>query len=114
MHTVSANGAEIPALGFGTWALPDDRVQPLVEHAIGLGYRHVDTAQMYKNENAVGAGIKASGQERDSIFLTPKIWPDAFEPDAFRRAADERLALLGVARVALLLCTGRPRPCRWP
>lgn len=103
MHIVNANGASIPALGFGTWALPDDRVQPLVEHSIGLGYRHVDTAQMYKNEKAVGAGIKASGVNRDDIFLTTKIWPDFFERDAFRRAADERLELLGVDQVDLLL-----------
>lgn len=103
MHTVNANGAAIPALGFGTWALPDDRVQHLVEHSIGIGYRHVDTAQMYKNEPAVGAGIKASGVARDAIFLTTKIWPDCFERDALRRAADERLELLGVDQVDLLL-----------
>ncbi len=103
MHNVHANGASIPALGFGTWALPDDRVQQLVEHSIGVGYRHIDTAQMYKNEAAVGAGIKASGVARDAIFLTTKIWPDCFARDAFRRAADERLGQLGVDRVDLLL-----------
>lgn len=103
MHNVNANGASIPALGFGTWALPDDRVQPLVEHALEVGYRHVDTAQMYQNERAVGAGIKASGLGRDEIFLTTKIWPDHFEADAFKRMADERLALLGVDAVDLLL-----------
>jgi len=103
MHSVNANGASIPALGFGTWALPDDRVQHLVEHSIKVGYRHVDTAQMYNNEKAVGAGIKASGIARDDIFLTTKIWPDFFARDAFRRAADERLALLGVDQVDLLL-----------
>lgn len=103
MHDVIANGASIPALGFGTWALPDERVQPLVEHALGIGYRHVDTAQMYRNEKAVGAGIKASGLGRDEIFLTTKIWPDQFARDAFLKAADERLALLGVDRLDLLL-----------
>ena len=103
MHNVNANGASIPALGFGTWALPDDRVQPLVEHSIAIGYRHVDTAQMYKNEKPVGAGIKASGVSRGDIFLTTKIWPDFFARDAFRRAADERLAVLGVDQVDLLL-----------
>ena len=103
MHNVNANGATIPALGFGTWALPDDRVEPLVEHALAIGYRHLDTAQMYGNEKAVGAGIKASGLRRDDIFLTTKIWPDRFARDDFRRAADERLALLGVDRLDLLL-----------
>ncbi len=103
MHTVNVNGAAIPAIGFGTWDLPSDRVQHLVEHAIGLGYRHVDTAQMYKNETPVGAGIKSSGIARDEIFLTTKIWPDEFTSDAFRRATDERLKLLGVDQVDLLL-----------
>jgi len=103
LHNVSANGASIPALGFGTWALPDERVQALVEHALGVGYRHVDTAQMYKNEQAVGAGIKASGLARDEIFLTTKIWPDHFKADDLERMADERLELLGVDQVDLLL-----------
>jgi 2,5-diketo-D-gluconate reductase B len=103
MHNVTANGASIPALGFGTWALPDDRVQPLVEHALSVGYRHLDTAQMYGNEAAVGAGLKASGLERDQVFLTTKIWPDNFAEADFRRAADERLRLLGVDRLDLLL-----------
>jgi diketogulonate reductase-like aldo/keto reductase len=103
MHDVNANGARIPALGFGTWALPDDRVQSLVEYSLAIGYRHVDTAQMYKNEVAVGLGIRASGVHRDDIFLTTKIWPDYFARDDFRRAADERLKLLGVDRVDLLL-----------
>lgn len=103
MHNVTANGASIPAIGFGTWALPEDRVQPLVEHALGVGYRHVDTAQMYGNEKAVGAGIKASGLGRDEVFLTTKIWPDHFRRDDFKRMADERLRLLGVDQLDLLL-----------
>ena len=103
MHDVSANGAQIPALGFGTWDLPPDRVQPLVEHALGVGYRHLDTAQMYGNEAAVGAGLRASGLARDAVFLTTKIWPDYFARDAFLEATDERLRLLGVDRVDLLL-----------
>jgi 2,5-diketo-D-gluconate reductase B len=103
MHNVTANGASIPALGFGTWALPDDRVQALVEHALAVGYRHLDMAQMYGNEAAVGAGLRASGLPRDAVFLTTKIWPDHFARDAFRRAADERLQLLGVDQLDLLL-----------
>jgi diketogulonate reductase-like aldo/keto reductase len=103
LHNVTANGASIPALGFGTWALPDDRVQALVEHALAVGYRHLDTAQMYGNEAAVGAGLRASGLPRDAVFLTTKIWPDHFARDDFRRAADERLQLLGVDELDLLL-----------
>lgn len=103
MIIVEANGARMPAIGFGTWDLPKDRVQALVEHAIGTGYRHVDTAQMYGNEKEVGAGIRASGVTRDAIFLTTKIWPDLFRADDLRRAAGERLKLLGVESVDLLL-----------
>lgn len=103
MIIVEANGARIPAIGFGTWDLPQDRVQALVEHAIATGYRHVDTAQMYRNEREVGAGLKGSGVKRDEIFLTTKIWPDQFRADDLKRAADERLKLLGVDAVDLLL-----------
>ncbi|MEZ5906357.1 MAG: aldo/keto reductase [Geminicoccaceae bacterium] len=103
MIIVEANGARIPAIGFGTWALPQERVQALVEHAIATGYRHVDTAKAYGNEKEVGAGIKASGVRRDDIFLTTKIWPDQFRADELKRAADERLKLLGVDAVDLLL-----------
>jgi len=103
MHHVDADGARIPAIGFGTWDLPHDRVQPLVEHALGVGYRHLDTAQMYGNEAAVGAGLRASGLARDAVFLTTKIWPDDFARDALLEAADARLRLLGVDRVDLLL-----------
>ena len=103
MHDVDANGASIPALGFGTWDLPHDRVQPLVEHALGVGYRHLDTAQMYGNEAAVGAGLRASGLAREAVFLATKIWPDDFARADFRKAADERRRLLGVDRLDLLL-----------
>ncbi len=103
MIIVEANGARISAIGFGTWDLPHDRVQALVEHAIATGYRHVDTAKAYGNEREVAAGIRASGIRRDEIFLTTKIWPDQFRADDFRRAADERLELLGVDAVDLLL-----------
>ncbi len=103
MIIVEANGARIPAIGFGTWALPQERVQALVEHAIATGYRHVDTAKAYGNEKEVGAGIRASGLKRDDIFLTTKIWPDQFRGDELKRAADERLKLLGVDAVDLLL-----------
>ncbi len=103
MIIVEANGTRIPAIGFGTWDLPQERVQALVEHAIATGYRHVDTAQMYRNEREVGAGLKGSGVKRDEIFLTTKIWPDQFRADDLKRAADERLKLLGVDAVDLLL-----------
>ena len=74
MHRVPANGANIPALGFGTWTLKDEQCSDLVAHALGCGYRHIDTAAMYGNEEFVGAGLRSSGVNRDDIFVTTKIW----------------------------------------
>jgi diketogulonate reductase-like aldo/keto reductase len=103
MKTVSANGAEIPAIGLGTWELRGDECAKLVETALQNGYTHIDTAQMYQNEREVGAGIKASGVDRDSLFVTTKIWPDNYASDDFARAVDERLALLDCGTLDLLL-----------
>lgn len=103
MHLVEANGARIPAIGFGTWELRGGQAQAMVEAALEMGYRHIDTAQMYGNEAAVGAGIRASGLKRDEIFVTTKIWPDQFRAGSFQRAAEESLRKLGLDRVDLLL-----------
>lgn len=103
MKTVTAHGVTIPALGLGTWELRGEECARLVETAIGQGYRHVDTAQMYQNERAVGEGIRASGVARDEIFLTTKIWPDCHAAADFARAVDERLELLDCGPVDLLL-----------
>jgi 2,5-diketo-D-gluconate reductase B len=103
MKTVSAHGVEIPALGMGTWELRGEQCAQLVEAAIGQGYRHIDTAQMYQNEREVGEGIRASGVAREDIFLTTKIWPDCHAADDFARAVDERLELLDCGPVDLLL-----------
>ena len=62
MHNVTANGAQIPAIGFGTWTLRGESCAQLVAHALASGYHHVDTAAMYENEAEVGAGIRASHQ----------------------------------------------------
>jgi 2,5-diketo-D-gluconate reductase B len=103
MKTVTAHGVTIPALGMGTWELRGDECAQLVETAIGQGYRHIDTAQMYQNEREVGEGIRASGVPREDIFLTTKIWPDCHAADDFARAVDERLKLLDCGPVDLLL-----------
>jgi 2,5-diketo-D-gluconate reductase A len=70
---------KIPMVGFGTYLIKDEDVQPLVHQAIRLGYRHVDTAEAYENERGVGLGIKAAleelGMSRDEIFVTTKLWP---------------------------------------
>jgi len=73
------NGIEIPYLGFGTYLIPDEETEDAVHQAIRLGYRHIDTAEVYKNEPGVGAGIKralqSEGLTRSDIFVTTKLWP---------------------------------------
>ncbi|WP_136685303.1 aldo/keto reductase [Falsirhodobacter xinxiangensis] len=103
MQYVNANGAKIPALGFGTYRMSDAEVMNTVPHALQLGFRHVDTAQIYGNEAAVGEAIAASGVARDDIFLTTKVWVDKYRHDAFLASVDESLAKLKTDHVDLLL-----------
>lgn len=93
----------IPALGFGTWQLDNGTAQPLVEQALEIGYRHIDTAQAYRNERDVGAAIAASGIKRDDIFLTTKVWIDQFAAGDLQRSAEKSLERLGLDHVDLLL-----------
>jgi diketogulonate reductase-like aldo/keto reductase len=93
----------IPALGFGTWQLDNGTAQPLVEQALEIGYRHIDTAQIYRNERDVGAGVAASGIKRDDVFLTTKVWIDHFADGDLQRSAEKSLEKLGVDHVDLLL-----------
>ncbi|MFS4438850.1 aldo/keto reductase [Paracoccaceae bacterium GXU_MW_L88] len=95
--------AKIPSIGFGTFELPDEETAKLVSAALAEGYRHIDTAQVYKNETGVGKGIAQSDVPRDQIFLTTKIFPDHFAPDAFKTKLDESLSRLGTDYVDLLL-----------
>lgn len=103
MHDVVANSARIPALGLGTWTLEGARCADLVSHAIGIGYRHIDTATMYGNEAAVGDGIRAAGLSRDDLFVTTKVWWTDLAADDLRRSAEASLHELGLDAVDLLL-----------
>jgi diketogulonate reductase-like aldo/keto reductase len=93
----------LPALGFGTWTLRGDACRDGVEHALALGYRHIDTAQGYDNEEQVGRAIAASGVPRDEIFLVTKLRPEWFRAGDAIRTGKESLAKLGVEHVDLLL-----------
>jgi 2,5-diketo-D-gluconate reductase B len=93
----------MPALGLGTWPLKGRDCEEAVESALGLGYRHIDTAEMYGNEAAVGAGIAASGAPRGEVFLTTKIWHDKPDGPAFRAAFAASLERLKQPYVDLLL-----------
>jgi diketogulonate reductase-like aldo/keto reductase len=97
------NDTRIPALGLGTWELRGEACQRAVEQALALGYRHLDTAQGYDNEESVGAGIAASGLSRDQIFLTTKVRPSNFRRAELLASSEASLAKLGVESVDLLL-----------
>ena len=98
---LEAHGARIPALGFGTWELEGRTAERMTAEALEVGYRHIDTAQAYGNEAAVGRAIASSDVSRDNIFLTTKIWPASYSD--FEDAVDQRLELLGTDSVDLLL-----------
>jgi diketogulonate reductase-like aldo/keto reductase len=100
---VEAHGARIPLLGLGTWELRGRACTRVVEQALRLGYRHVDTAEMYDNEREVGEGLRASGIKRDEVFVTTKIWPSHFAPRELERAARDCLVRLRLSEVDLLL-----------
>ena len=100
---VEGNGARIPLVGLGTWDLRGRTCARVVEQALRLGYRHIDTAEMYDNEREVGDGLRASTVKRDDVFITTKIWPAHFAPPALERAARESLARLRLSAVDLLL-----------
>jgi diketogulonate reductase-like aldo/keto reductase len=100
---VEANGAKIPAIGLGTFKLTGDAATQAVTAALGAGYRHIDTADMYGNEEAVGLGLRDGGVKRDDIFVTTKVWHDNLEGGKLLRSAEGSLKKLGLEQVDLLL-----------
>ena len=106
-HTVPTvpllHGARMPVLGLGTAPMNDDNTARAVEHALGLGYRLVDTAENYGNEVGVGRGLRAAGVTRDDVFLTTKFNRRWHRVDGPRRALEASLERLGVDYVDLLL-----------
>ncbi|MDM9619406.1 aldo/keto reductase [Rhizobium sp. S96] len=103
MHTVTTNGATVPALGFGTFRIPGPDVLNIVPQALKAGFRHIDTAQIYGNEAEIGQAIASSGVARGDIFLTTKVWVDNYRHDAFIRSVEESLTKLKTDYVDLLL-----------
>ena len=103
MLAVKANGAVIPILGLGTWDLRGKTCARIVEQAIRLGYRHIDTAQAYENERDVGDGVRASGLAREQVFVTTKVWWTHFESGELEHSVAESLARLKLGYVDLLL-----------
>src|SRR6478609_5487486 len=103
MLYIEANGARIPAIGLGTWDLRGRTCARIVEQALRLGYRHIDTAEMYDNEREVGEGLRASAVARNEVFVTTKVWPSHFAPRALERAAKDSLQKLRLTDADLLL-----------
>ena len=103
MQTIDAHEMRMPKLGLGTFRLEGDECASAVEGALGLGYRHIDTAEMYDNEEAVGRGIAASGVARGDVFLTTKVWWQHLAGDGIARAAEASLKRLGTSYVDLYL-----------
>lgn len=97
------DGNQIPQLGLGVWQASDDEAAQAVEVALTSGYRHVDTAAIYRNEAGVGRGIAASGLPRAELFLTTKVWNDDQGFDSTLRAFEASLGLLGTEYVDLYL-----------
>jgi 2,5-diketo-D-gluconate reductase B len=100
---IDANGAQIPAFGLGTWDLRGRTCVRMVEQALRLGYRHIDTAEMYDNEREVGEGLRTSGVPRNEVFVVTKVWPSHFAPRELLRVAKESLTKLRLGEVDLLL-----------
>jgi len=101
--TVEANGTLIPQIGLGTWPMKGAECREAVLAALEIGYRHIDTAQMYSNEADVGAALEESHLDRDAVFVTTKIWPANFRRDDFSAAVEKSLDALRMDAVDLLL-----------
>ncbi|MEU9122223.1 aldo/keto reductase [Streptomyces sp. NPDC048506] len=97
------NGIAMPQLGFGVWQVPDDEAATAVGHALNAGYRSIDTAAIYGNEEGTGKALAASGIPREELFLTTKLWNSDQGYDATLRAFDASLAKLGLEYVDLYL-----------
>ena len=102
-QTIDVQGVTVPRVGFGTWQITGEECYEAVRHALELGYRHIDTARAYDNEEEVGRAIADAGVPREEVFLTTKIWTSEFGADALPRAAADSLRKLGTDHVDLLL-----------
>lgn len=103
MRFLETKGARIPALGLGTWELQGRDCARIVQQAIALGYRHIDTAQMYGNERAVGEGVRASGVRREEVFVVTKVPPENLAPNALLRSVKDSIGNLRLGEIDLLL-----------
>ena len=102
-HLTFSDGHTIPQFGLGVWQIDDAEAERVVGEALEVGYRHIDTARVYKNETGVGKAIAASGIPRDELFITTKLWNSDQGRDTVRAAAEASLERLGLEKVDLYL-----------
>jgi 2,5-diketo-D-gluconate reductase A len=102
-HVTLNNGVQMPILGFGVYQIPPDQTEQAVTDALAIGYRHLDTAESYRNEEAVGRSIANSGIPRDELFITTKLWVQDGGEDGAKRAFEQSLARLGLDYLDLYL-----------
>jgi 2,5-diketo-D-gluconate reductase B len=103
MQHLQTQGIDLPRLGLGTFRMQGDACRAAVESALALGYRHIDTAEMYGNEDAIGAAIAAARVARKDLHVTTKVWNENLAPDAIRRSFDASLKKLKLDHVDLYL-----------
>jgi 2,5-diketo-D-gluconate reductase B len=103
MEHLQTQDISLPRLGLGTYRMQGDACRAAVESALALGYRHIDTAEMYANEEAIGAAIAAAAVARKDLHVTTKVWNENLAPDAIRRAFDASLKKLKLDHVDLYL-----------
>ena len=101
--TTPDGSVTVPQLGFGVWQVPDEEVEAAVETALQVGFRHIDTARLYGNENGVGRASAASGLPRDELFVTTKVWNDDHGRERTRAAFEASMERLGLDVLDLYL-----------
>ena len=103
MDAIATQGIRLPKLGLGTFRLQEEACRTAVESALALGYRHIDTAEMYGNEAPIGDAIAGAGIARAELHVTTKVWKDNLQPDSIRKAFDASLSKLKLDHVDLYL-----------
>ena len=103
MDVIAANGMRMPKLGLGTFRMKGADCTAAIEQALALGYRHIDTAEMYGNEDAIGQALANTAVPRHQIHITSKVWHDHLTPEAMRHALDQTLASLRTDHLDLYL-----------
>src|SRR5260221_2808723 len=103
MENLQTQGISLPRLGLGTFRMQGDACRAAVESALRLGYRHLDTAEMYGNEDAIGAVLAASHLARNELHVTTKVWNENLAPDAIRRSFDASCKKLRLDHIDLYL-----------